>query len=1079
MKKIFSLFMMLCVAIAASATDYDLWFDGIRVTSSNANRIHDSSYITYNASTKTLTLNGIGFTAQTAEVIKSNIDGLTIKVIGTVNLSSTASDRNTFVLTGKTTIVGSGVSSSTLNIKRNDATGGAGYQPIRANGNVDIKDITMNVTNVNGGTAIRPYNTPDSESPTAYTLSVTDANVTFSSAGKYEPIYGFKTLTLTGCSLNPSTYYKAEAKGYYVANTSGTSIKTDVVIKNRRYGSFGNLTISDSNCRNIKPSGLKSGTISLYEFAKGAGKYVYLDGVDFSSTTDQGLRLTPDEPCHMEVFLKGTNNIKAPLPLFIDSKIPGSVYIRAASNLTYSPILNLESTQYAGIDVRCPNLTFKDITLNVKGKDGGIDGFQGYNSDTHTLTFNNTAATIADNSTSKKGAIINIKSMSFTDCFHFGPSYYTFKNNVFSNQNGDSETYVLIHRGYGININGLDVTKDNINDVCNDGKVSYNPTTKTLNLKGIDYKSAIAILQVFTPITINLSGRNIINNTGTSSALYLYANATITGSYGATLAANTEKNFAGITVDQAGLTIKDCEVSVYSPNSTGVVGMWPQNYPVMPGTSTLTLNNASLVINNSSSKNCIQDFKKFTMTDCYFESPVNASFDTAKGYVKNGSSAVTGNVEISKGYGFIVAGTRVTKENASNIMSGVSYDAASNTLKLNNAKIIAENGSGIHAYKDLNIYVSGTANSITSNKQNGILALGNLNITGPGKSMSSLKINTSTQGYAGIYVNNANKKLSFTNTTVSARSTGINSYGIVGSKTAATIQNAEVTAYGTSASIYNLSSLSMTGVEIISPANAVFTPGVGVTLNGSVVAAKDVTIGVKDYKIAVGGTNITTANYTDLYGDGKVKYDPSNNTLTLNNAYIGTEGYGISAQTSERLYINLIGTNYVNSLRSYALYHDNKNGITIQSSSNGTLNLSGSTFATFQEAGNITVKNCNLKVNGMQGREGNNYCTLNIDNANVTSDCYYGAFQWIDNIYLSNCYVSEPVDAKFNSSKGGYLSGSKLCTKVVIKAGTASAIDDATIDNTFNSPAFDLRGVQVDDSHKGVIIKNGRKFIRR
>ncbi len=149
MKKLLTILTMLCVTtvMSAATTNYDLWFDGIQVTSSNANRIHDSSYIKYNASTKTLTLENIGFTAQTAEVIKSNIDGLTIKVIGTVNLSSTASDRNTFVLTGKTTIVGSGVSSSTLNVKRNDATGAAGYQPIRANGNVEIKDITMNVTN--------------------------------------------------------------------------------------------------------------------------------------------------------------------------------------------------------------------------------------------------------------------------------------------------------------------------------------------------------------------------------------------------------------------------------------------------------------------------------------------------------------------------------------------------------------------------------------------------------------------------------------------------------------------------------------------------------------------------------------------------------------------------------------------------------------------------------------------------------------------------------------------------------------------------------------------------------------------
>lgn len=122
-----------------------------------------------------------------------------------------------------------------------------------------------------------------------------------------------------------------------------------------------------------------------------------------------------------------------------------------------------------------------------------------------------------------------------------------------------------------------------------------------------------------------------------------------------------------------------------------------------------------------------------------------------------------------------------------------------------------------------------------------------------------------------------------------------------------------------------------------------------------------------------------------------------------------------------------------------------------------------------------------MKSNGIQGKEGNNYCTLNIENANVTSECSYGgAFRWIDNIALFDSYVSEPTDAVFNTGQGAYLSGNTICSKVVIKAGTApSAIDATTSDNNYFAPAYDLRGVQVDNSHKGIVIQNGRKFIRR
>lgn len=655
--------------------------------------------------------------------------------------------------------------------------------------------------------------------------------------------------------------------------------------------------------------------------------------------------------------------------------------------------------------------------------------------------------------------------------------------NGYLTPDGQKEDYVNVHPGYGICINDHDVTNTNKNDVLGDGKVSYNPSTKTLNLNNVNYKSISSPLFVFTPITINLAGANTLTSTSYVAALNLFANTTITGSNGATLAANNEIDYeghAGIQVTQSALTIKDCEVSVYSPNGYGVKGQWAIKSTTQPGTSTLALNNASLVVNNSTKYNSIDNFKNLTLTDCCYERPTTATFDAAQGYVKNGTASVKGNLEIRKGYGIIVGGTRVTKDNASNIKSGITYDASTNTLKFNNGKVSTDS-YGIVAYKDLNLYVSGTDNAIASSKQHGILAYGDVNITGPGKGMSSMFINAYGQNCAGIYMNASGSKFNVKNTTLSSRASSASSYGIVGSKSAATIQDAEITGYGTSASIYSFSSLSMIGVDIITPAGAVFTPGTGVTLNGAIVAAKDVIIGAKEYNLSVGGKKITSANCADVFGDGKVKYEPTTNTLTLNNATIGCEGYGIDAETSERLYINLVGTNYVYSQRSYALYHNNTNGITIQSTSNGTLNLSGSYIGSFQEAGNLIIKDCTVKSNGIQGKEGNNYCTLNIENANVTSECSYGgAFRWIDNIALFDSYVSEPTDAVFNTGQGAYLSGNTICSKVVIKAGTApTAIDGITIDGNSDAPTYDLRGVQVNGSHNGIVIRNGRKYIQK
>ena len=1074
---------MLCVTTIMSAANYDLWICGKQVTSSNASDVMGTKAVSYNASSKTLTLNQTYLESSTDEIIYSKIEGLTIKVTGTVYLRTTNKDKNTVSLQGTTTITGT--TESSLTVTRYDAAGTVGFQPIRANCNIEINNITMKVSNLNGGSAIRPLYTPDDSNPSNYTLTVKNADVTFVAGGTYYPIYGFKNVVVSGCSLNPMTYYKTDANSYYVADNSGKGVTgKDIVIKKRKYGSFGGVTLDDSNiATDIKPKDMTKGTVKFYNFRNGAGKYLYLENVEFSSTTNYGIHIDSPEPCHFEVILMGDNHIKSSVPLFIASNTPGSTYVKASQDATKTPYLKLEATaSQPAVDARCPDLNFNDIILYATSyKGGGIDGFQDYDNVDHTLRFTNADATIIDNSPSRIGAIVNFKSVSYTDSYLFNQNGNVWNNKGYNTPQGQRANSISIHRGYGISINDYDVTKKNKNDVCGDGKVSYDPSTKTLYLKGVNYKTYASPLFIFTPTTINLTGKNTLTTVDYVAALNVFANTTVVGgAQGATLAANNEEGVnAGILVNQSALTIKDCEVSVYSPKGLGVRGRWALNDKTLPGTSTLALNNASLVINNSTTYSCIENFKSFTMTDCYYERPTNARFDPALGLVMNDATSIGGNLEIRKGYGILVGGTRVTKDNASNVMSGVSYDASTNTLKFNNGKVSSDT-YGILAYKNLNLYVSGTANTIASTKSHAILAYGDVNITGPGKSMSNMALTTNGQNCAGIYMNKSGNKFSVKNTTLSARATNASSYGIVGSKTAATIQDAEVTAYGTSASIYSLSSLSMIGVDIITPAGAVFTPGVGVTLNGATVAAKDVTIGVKDYEIGVGGTKITSANCADVFGDGRVKFEPSSNTLTLNSATIATEGYGIDAQSNQRLYINLIGTSYVNSLRSYALYHNNTNGITIQSSSNGTLNLSGSYIGSYQTAGNLTIKNCTVKSNGIQGMEGNNYCTLNIENANVTSDCSYGgAFKWIDNILLTSCYVSEPTDAVFNRAQGGYLSGNTVCPKVVIKAGTApSAIDGVTI-NGAQSPTYNLRGVQVNGSHNGIVIRNGRKYIQK
>ena len=66
------------------------------------------------------------------------------------------------------------------------------------------------------------------------------------------------------------------------------------------------------------------------------------------------------------------------------------------------------------------------------------------------------------------------------------------------------------------------------------------------------------------------------------------------------------------------------------------------------------------------------------------------------------------------------------------------------------------------------------------------------------------------------------------------------------------------------------------------------------------------------YGITVAGTSVKSDNATDILGDGKVSYNATTNTLTLNGATINyTTGDAITASTTDPLNVNVIGTNSI------------------------------------------------------------------------------------------------------------------------------------------------------------------------
>ena len=155
------------------------------------------------------------------------------------------------------------------------------------------------------------------------------------------------------------------------------------------------------------------------------------------------------------------------------------------------------------------------------------------------------------------------------------------------------------------------------------------------------------------------------------------------------------------------------------------------------------------------------------------------------------------------------------------------------------------------------------------------------------------------------------------------------------------------------------------------------------------------------YNVWVGGTQITSANAADVFGNGKVSYDDATKTLTLNGYTYSGAGYGSSA-----VYIGDMGGatfNVVvageNSLTSTAAY-----GYAIRSVGTGAVTVTGSGsdpslaltvpsaydtgYAVSVKGASATFKDLSMAVTGYLGIvvNGNNAAgdALTIDNCDIT-----------------------------------------------------------------------------------------------
>ena len=183
-----------------------------------------------------------------------------------------------------------------------------------------------------------------------------------------------------------------------------------------------------------------------------------------------------------------------------------------------------------------------------------------------------------------------------------------------------------------------------------------------------------------------------------------------------------------------------------------------------------------------------------------------------------------------------------------------------------------------------------------------------------------------------------------------------------------------------------------------------------------------------NYGISIGGVDVTSANYTNIKASngftavksGKVTFDPTANTLTLNNATIQSdEAYGIYVQ-KDALTIFLIGENTISASSKSAVAVTRaatitgSGSLTLTSESDCGIYISGSNSRT----ATLTIKDCTISAEGVWGISGRTAgCNLIVDGANVSAKGTSGSICDLASLTLNNSSITSPSGASWDNSK--------------------------------------------------------------
>ena len=882
---------------ALAATNYGIRIGGVEVTSDNYSNISGSASnisgtVKYDPNTCTLTLQNATINANNTNGMHFYGEfyyGLKVKLVGT----NTITNVNGIGL-------GIHITQSTSTNSQTVAFQGTGTLDIPGCINVYTYCPKLRFSETCTVKATYCY----SEISNSSIIMENGATLHLTQGNNNGTLRGFSGVTFydgTTVTLPEGASYDSTNK--YLKNSNGTKVTGEAKLGVVDYKiTVGGVKVTSWNKNNITGSNI-TGTVTFNPS--------YNRLVLSSATINAGG--IKNERSGLEILLNGNNTIKGSFPLDINADT--RIYTDANS----FPFTNTQTLTASNSPIfigKDSKLTIENIKLSTTGSSSS-GAIRGYGSGSK-IDFK--YATVTVNAGSNP-IMQNINACTMTSDEIISPSQVCYRSNkkwigttttaatgTLQIDQPTTEYNILVAGHMLNNLNASNFMYENITS----GTITYDYSQNKLSLNNVTAttesgKGAVRIEEGSKDenFTINVEGTNTFGTEGYIFHNYSRAPNTLTINGTGTLDAKY--------VSLSGtLRIKDCSLNAE------YLRCWNGDITYC------YLTDATVNLSGNSSYGAISGFNNLYLQGVDFLSPEKLMYSSPDKYLylpSTGGVLYSGAVSIGvKDYGLIIAGTRVTSANASEISgTGISgsviYDPSFNRLTLNNASISTSSYIGINNKTGGELKITLKGNN-TVKGTHAISSDNDLTINGDlSANTAALDINGSI---TAILMNGAyTLSLSFADITAQGATSSGCLRGDNNSKLSLFFVNVTVNA-GSYPCVKGFSEVDSWAAEVTSPKKVWFNPSLKGYGNASSLTTGTLVIERPSqlYGVSVAGHEMNDLNKDNFYYDnisGTVSYDSDTNTLTLDNVTADCQddnGLYCNQETDEvNLTVLLKGTN--------------------------------------------------------------------------------------------------------------------------------------------------------------------------